>query len=252
MVLMLCVSATALADPPITPPTDPSVVPVVGLSQPSAVTPQPALHALKTAELRSVKKRITAYGVLIRHWQSLMGLPGTYFSVSAMRTQSLPYARWILKTRQARSHKLHAKAKRWMIGRMNDLQEAIREWQSSMGAPSSARQLSSAGSIETRFNLLRRKARQVYIQYQNPPQKANFECIHGYEGSWTDEDSGDNGHYGGVQMGKAEWNKFGKPYAHTEYPYQASKLAQLWAAARYWMVSGFKPWPQTAHFCGLL
>jgi len=92
-------------------------------------------------------------------------------------------------------------------------------------------------------------ASRVYRQFRNPPQKGNFLCIHGHEGSWSDMGAP---YYGGVQFGYNEWNRFGYPYTGKQYAYQATPLEQLWAAYRYWRVSGFHPWPQTARMCGLL
>ncbi|HET7528923.1 MAG TPA: hypothetical protein VFJ84_01690 [Candidatus Saccharimonadales bacterium] len=218
---------------------------------PATVSTAAASTTANTAVLQRTKRRIYLYVKSARRWQALMGMPASKASHLAYATTSVAYARWSLKKWMSLSARLHARARRWMSRRTAAYQSSVRLWRRSMGAPEPRRQLASAGSIEARFNRWRRMARQAYSAYDNPPQKSNFECIHTHEGSWTDRDSGGNGHYGGVQMGKAEWDKFGKPYTGKDYPYQASKLDQLWAAARYWEVSGFSPWSQTAPLCGL-
>lgn len=214
----------------------------------TTAAPQPARPAL----LRQTKHKIHLYVKSAKHWQSLMGLSVSKTSRLLDRTTSVAYTRWALKKWQSLSKRLHARARHWMAKRVAAYQKSVSHWRRSMGISSPRRQLSAAGGIEARFDQWRRTARKVYSAYRDPPQKSNFECIHRFEGSWTDEDSGHNGHYGGVQMGKAEWDKFGKPYTGKEYPYQATKSDQLWAAYRYWLVSGFSPWSQTAPNCGLL
>jgi len=253
LIVAISAGSTALGDPPIAPPTDPSDVPTVTSTDPTSTVAAVTLPpSLQLAALHEVKEKTAAYRQDVWHWQTLMGLHRTGFSRAAARTHSLPYANWILKVWKTRARTLHIRAKRWMAQRMLSLRVSVKQWRSAMGAKSPRRELSASGSLEFRFNQWRRLARQTHAQYRNPPQKANFLCIHRFEGSWTDRDSGHNGHYGGVQMGKDEWDKFGRPYTHKEYPYQASMLDQLWAAYRYWLVSGFSPWSQTAPNCGLL
>lgn len=212
-----------------------------------------ASFAQKKAALKWTDYRIQRFQATAWRWESILGRSHSRSSWRPGRVHSLAYDQWVLKFWQHKSRLAHAAAKRWMQKRTQTLRVLIRRWDLAMGVrPSlSTRSLTDA-SVETAFNHANHVAQAVYGQYANPPQKANFECIHRYEGSWTDRDSGHNGHYGGVQMGKAEWDKFGEPYTGKKYPYQASKLEQLWAAGRYWEVSGFHPWPATAHDCGLL
>lgn len=82
-----------------------------------------------------------------------------------------------------------------------------------------------------------------------PPHHRAWDCIHGYEGSWSDAGAP---YYGGLQFGYSEWMTYGYPYTHVTTANLASPLQQEWAAERYWRVSGFHPWPQTARYCGLL
>jgi hypothetical protein len=218
---------------------------------PPVVSPYPATHALQMAAIDQANREIRLYQKAAWRWQSLMGLRHTPTSYSAAHATSVAYTHWVLRLWKSRSQRLHIKAKQWMVRRTKLYQSNAGSWRLAMGL-SPIRQLAAIGSIESRFNRSRQIAQKVYRQFQNPPQKASFECIHGYEGSWTDRDSGGNGHYGGIQFGKNEWLKFGYPYTGKLWAYQATKLEQLWAAYRYWLVSGFRPWPQTASVCGLL
>jgi hypothetical protein len=82
-----------------------------------------------------------------------------------------------------------------------------------------------------------------------PPHYQQWLCIHSHEGSWTDPGAP---YYGGLQFGYKEWQRFGKPYTGVETANLASPIQQMWAAERYWRLSGFYPWPNTARMCGLL
>lgn len=82
-----------------------------------------------------------------------------------------------------------------------------------------------------------------------PPHYQAWLCIHRYEGAWNDPGGP---YYGGLQFGFNEWQRFGAPYSGAGTADRASPLEQMWAAERYWQVSGFYPWPQTAHACGLI
>jgi len=82
-----------------------------------------------------------------------------------------------------------------------------------------------------------------------PPHYSEWLCIHSHEGSWTDDGAP---YWGGVQFGSSEWHRFGTPYTGVDTANLASPLEQMWAAERYWRVSGFYPWPRTARMCGLI
>ena len=83
-----------------------------------------------------------------------------------------------------------------------------------------------------------------------PPHKAQWLCIHGYEGSWTDPNAP---YYGGLQMDWGFMNTYGhellvrKGTADHWTPHE-----QMWVAERAWRTRGFGPWPNTARYCGLL
>jgi hypothetical protein len=213
-----------------------------------------ASHALSAApqhDLVQIKQKIARFRNTTWHWQSLMGQRHTRGSQSAISTKSIAYAKWSLRLWQQRSKSLHVAAKHWMSRHTAKYIADVDYMRRVMGRPP-ARWLANAGSIEVQFNQSRRVAQEALAQFQNPPEMSAFACIHRYEGSWTDRDSGHNGHFGGVQFGKNEWLRYGYPYTGKKWAYEATRLEQYWAAYRYWQVSGFSPWPHTAHLCGLL
>lgn len=253
---MACFSGSAQADPPITPPADPSTVPVItpDLSTPqsSGITAQPALHALRASALRDTKAKSAAYGKLIWRWQSMLGLKRTRFSPLAAKTHSLPYAKWVLKTRKQLSNKLHARAKHWMQRQTNTYLARIRTWSKLLGTSWFDRQLLSDMNIEERYD----KAHQLYLNYEerwNASFLLNaFSCIHRYEGAWNSNTG--NGYYGGLQMDIPFQRSYGGEYLSrygtaNNWPVEA----QIEVAVRaYRSGRGFGPWPNTAHDCGLL
>ena len=86
-------------------------------------------------------------------------------------------------------------------------------------------------------------------QPQLPAHYRDWLCIHRYEASWADDGAP---YWGGLQFGYNEWRTYGEPYTHVATANLASPLEQMWAAERYYDVSGFSPWPNTARACGLL
>lgn len=91
---------------------------------------------------------------------------------------------------------------------------------------------------------------QVQHQFQNPPHKHEFLCIHHFEGSWTD--TGEP-YYGGLQMDKGFQQSYGaKLYVTKGTADHWSPLEQIWTAERALVTRGWWPWPNTARDCGLL
>ena len=84
-----------------------------------------------------------------------------------------------------------------------------------------------------------------------PPHKAQWLCIHRYEGRWNANTG--NGYYGGLQADLdfqrtyAPWLLRHKGTADHWTPHE-----QMWMAERAWRTRGFWPWPTTARMCGLL
>ena len=85
----------------------------------------------------------------------------------------------------------------------------------------------------------------------NPPHKAEWLCIHHYEGSWTDPNPP---YWGGLQMDMAFMRAYGPEYLRAwgtadHWP----PAVQIAVAMRAYLSGrGFWPWPTTARMCGLL
>lgn len=78
----------------------------------------------------------------------------------------------------------------------------------------------------------------------------NLLCVHRYEGSWADPNSP---YWGGLQMDLTFQQSYGPAFLKRwgtadRWP----KWAQLVAGVRAVLVRGYRPWPKTAHICGLL
>jgi hypothetical protein len=85
---------------------------------------------------------------------------------------------------------------------------------------------------------------------QNPPHKAEWLCIHHYEGSWTDPNSP---FYGGLQMDLEFQQTYGGRLLRLKGTADHwTMLEQMWVAERAYKTRGFWPWPNTARYCGLL
>lgn len=135
-----------------------------------------------------------------------------------------------------------------MRQRIPDYRRNVKVWRRAMGEPSRSRALRPSGSLEVRYQRWRKLAIATYRHYSHPPHLRQFLCIHSYEGSWTDTGAP---YYGGIQFGYNEWRRFGMPYTGDAYANEAAPLEQIWAGERYWQLSGFSPWPNTARACGL-
>lgn len=84
------------------------------------------------------------------------------------------------------------------------------------------------------------------------PHYSSWMCIHHYEGSWTD--SGDP-YYGGLQMDRGFMLTYGRDMIARFHGFANvwPSWAQMVVAERaYSSGRGFNPWPNTAHYCGLL
>jgi hypothetical protein len=122
-------------------------------------------------------------------------------------------------------------------------------WQSVIGVrhTSSAAPLQSPGALR----YWRGQVRHVSWLAAHPPHKSGWLCIHHFEGSWSD--SGDP-YWGGLQMDRG----FMRTYAPSSllrkgWANRWTPLEQMWVAERaHRSGRGYGPWPNTAHYCGLL
>jgi hypothetical protein len=126
----------------------------------------------------------------------------------------------------------------------------VDHWRHVMGtAP--ARELSSSASGEAAYRRWRSLARRVLRQAEHPPYESAWQCIHQYEGSWTDA-SGP--YYGGLQMDIGFQSHYGGYLLRLKGTADHwTPTEQMWVAARAHMSGrGFYPWPNTARVCGLI
>jgi hypothetical protein len=83
----------------------------------------------------------------------------------------------------------------------------------------------------------------------HPPQLRIWNCIHHYEGSWSDPNAP---YWGGLQMDYSFQSAYGGwLLRHKGTANNWPPLAQIWVAVRAWRVRGFAPWPNTARACGV-
>ena len=84
---------------------------------------------------------------------------------------------------------------------------------------------------------------------KNPPRLDAWNCIHSYEGSWSDPDAP---YWGGLQMDMSFQSAYGTWLLnHKGTANHWTPLQQIWAGVRAWRVRGFAPWSNTAHACGV-
>ena len=255
LVFTFGISASALGDPPITPPTDPSAIPVL----PSEfTTAQPALQQLKLAALKDTKRQIRLYQKSAWRWQRMMGMHRTPASRLSLHTRSIAYAQWSLKKWKTISSRSHIKAKHWMALRISYFKQNIAHWTLVMGkkpsgftAPS-GRQLASAAGVEGQFNRWRNAYADVMENAYSPPLMSQFLCIHRYEGAWNANTG--NGYYGGLQMDLRFQSLYGSYLLKTKGTADNwTDIEQIWVAVKaYRSGRGFYPWPNTARACGLI
>jgi hypothetical protein len=183
------------------------------------------------------------------HWQRLMGLPRTPSSFSPLRSPDPAYRQWVLELWQRRADRLEREAARWMASRIRVYQAQVDHWNHVMGA--TPVRLTASGNRELAYVRWRALARRVATRVQNPPYESAWQCIHRYEGSWTDTGGP---YYGGLQMDLGFQAHYGG------YLLRAKGTAdkwtpeeQMWVAARaHRSGRGFYPWPNTARACGLI
>jgi hypothetical protein len=83
----------------------------------------------------------------------------------------------------------------------------------------------------------------------HPPALGTWNCIHHYEGSWTDHGAP---YWGGLQMDYSFQSTYGGwLLRHKGTADNWTPLEQVWTAVRAWRVRGFSPWPNTARDCGV-
>jgi hypothetical protein len=209
-------------------------------------TPEKAAAKTVTADVVGQIRRLqrTAW-----HWQHVLGRKRTASSFSAARSTDAAYRLWVRNLWQRRAIRLRRTADRFMARRIVELQAEVDHWRRVMGA-APVRQVASASREQT-YVTWRRVARSVLRQAANPPYRQAWECIHRYEGAWTDAGGP---YYGGLQMDLGFQRHYGGYLLATKGTADRwTPLEQMWVAARaYRSGRGFYPWPSTARVCGLI
>jgi hypothetical protein len=99
-------------------------------------------------------------------------------------------------------------------------------------------------------NAWRQREHAVWLRANHPPRLNAWLCIHRYEGSWTDSGGP---YWGGLQMDLGFQETYGRwLLQHKGTADHWSPLEQIWVAVRASHTRGFSPWPNTAHYCGML
>ena len=170
----------------------------------------------------------------------LLGGAVSNLSSAALRAHHVVPKRAILRATSKPAHinprrtfRLRATAWHW--------QSVIGRRRSKLAAPLASRRA---------LRYWNRQAIRMLRAAKHPPHKAQWLCIHRFEGSWRD--SGDP-YWGGLQMDRG----FMRSYApaallHRGWANRWSALEQMWVAERAHRTRGFYPWPNTARACGLL
>jgi hypothetical protein len=206
--------------------------------------------AAQTTPNAALTVEIGHYQHVAWHWQRVMGLPQTPSSFSPVRSTDTAYRGWVLALWKQRAQRLQRTAAKWMADRIHTYQTEVDHWRRVMGG-GPLRQTAAAGGREATFFRWRATARRVLLQAAHPPYEPAWQCIHGYEGSWTDA-SGP--YYGGLQMDLGFQQHYGGYLLRVKGTAEHwTPLEQMWVAARaYRSGRGFYPWPNTARACGLL
>jgi hypothetical protein len=137
------------------------------------------------------------------------------------------------------------------------LRSEVWHWQGLMGEARTRdlptpRARSGTRALRRAARLWLQEARRVRARAARPPHHREWLCIHRYEGPW-DAATG-NGYYGGLQMDLTFQRSYGASLLRLKGTANRwSPLEQMWVAERaYRSGRGFRPWPNTARFCGLL
>jgi hypothetical protein len=124
-------------------------------------------------------------------------------------------------------------------------------WQRVMGHPVTLTLRHPPAEPSVRIRTWKRIAVRTQTTAEHPPHARAWECIHHYEGSWTD---GNAPYYGGLQMDLGFQRRYGRALlARKGTANHWTPLEQMWVAERALRAGrGFYPWPNTARYCGLL
>jgi hypothetical protein len=105
--------------------------------------------------------------------------------------------------------------------------------------------------LDALHNLWKRRAVRRLRRAKNPPHEAAWRCIQRHEGRWDDPNAP---YYGGLQMNREFQQAYGRYLLRLKGTADNwNPTEQMWIAERAFRSgTGFRPWPNTARYCGLL
>jgi hypothetical protein len=107
----------------------------------------------------------------------------------------------------------------------------------------------SAAQLRQQAKVWRAREHAAWWRATHPPLLRDWNCIHQYEGSWTDHGAP---YWGGLQMDYSFQSTYGGwLLRHKGTADHWTSFEQIWTAVRAWRVRGFSPWPNTARDCGV-
>ena len=142
-----------------------------------------------------------------------------------------------------------------LLGEIKGHRDETWRWEQVMQRPrtmyaASAETVRSVAYRQWVVKLWRGRAAHAKLTALNPPHKAEWLCIHQYEGSWADPSAP---YFGGLQMDLEFQQTYGRVLLRAKGTADHwSPLEQMWVAERAYKTRGFWPWPNTARSCGLL
>ena len=191
-----------------------------------------------------MRRSIFACGLLL----ALAGIPSAVATAAGGRGHIEP-------TKAQPEVRAHAEARAitYWSGVASRAQATTKHWLTVVrGAPprqSVAHRKLSAQTAQHFARIWHRRAIAAWRVAHHPPSLSAWNCIHHYEGSWTDPNAP---YWGGLQMDYSFQNAYGHwLLAHKGTANHWTPLQQIWAGVRAWRVRGFEPWAGTAHACGV-
>jgi len=192
-----------------------------------------------------MRRSIFACGLLL----ALAGI-SSVVSTAAGGTARQPEA---AQQHQARA-RTEARAVAYWSGAARRAQMATAHWLTVIrGRPprqsSETRRTMTAQTAKNLARIWHRREFSASRTAHHPPELRAWNCIHHYEGSWTDPNAP---YWGGLQMDYSFQSAYGAwLLKHKGTANHWAPLAQIWAGVRAWRVRGFEPWAGSAHACGV-
>lgn len=148
-----------------------------------------------------------------------------------------------------------------MLEQIDDLRNETWRWQRLMMKPRTPTNYSERESTSASYRawvrrLWQRRAEAAERLALTPPRRSQWLCIHRHERhprqGWRTRTG--NGYYGGLQMNIDFQRAYGADLLRRKGTADRwSPIEQIWVAERaYRSGLGFRPWPNTARYCGLI